>query len=203
MRRVGFKAFREGLLLLALLVTGFAVRYPLTAANVPIAVNVDERLGLGILDRLRGDSWNPELFNYPTFYYYLTVALVTPLGFDNVLQHGRVVNLLIGCALAVASDWLARQVFGSPVASFAAAALAMFSPILVHNASYISTDVLSACLSVLSLTFLARFYANARDHDWYVGYDACRNGDVNQIPGGGHSVCVFRDGDHAVWWNFG
>ncbi len=79
------------------------MRYPLTAANVPIAVNVDERLGSGILDRLRGDSWNPELFNYPTFYYYLTVALVTPLGFDNVLQHGRVVNLLIGCALAVAT----------------------------------------------------------------------------------------------------
>jgi hypothetical protein len=164
----GVKKAIEGLLLLALLVTGFAARYPLTTANLPVAINPDERIGLGLLHRLHSVGWNPEWFHYPTFYYYLTHVALTPGGFENELQHARVVNLIIGCMLAIATYWLARQMFETPEISIAAAGLTMFSPILVDNASYISTDVLAACLSVLSLGFLARFYGSGRDRDWSV-----------------------------------
>ena len=156
----------EGLALLAILAAGFAMRYPLVTVNLPVAVNTDERISLGLLDRLHAGGWNPEWFNHPTFYYYLMHIVLSPFGSENVLAYGRVLNLIIGCALVVATYGLARQVFRSPAVSLIAAALTMFSPLLVKYASYISPDILSACLSVMSLALLGRFYQSARDQDW-------------------------------------
>ena len=160
---------REPLILAAILTVGFAVRYSLTTINLPVSANVDERSGLRILYHFHGGEWNPEWFRYPTFYYYLTRVLLAPFPFDSVLQYGRALNLLFGCLLAASAYSLARQVYQIPVVGLVAAALTMCSPTLIENARYLSTDVLSAALSLLSLVFLARFYEGHHDRDWFLG----------------------------------
>jgi MYXO-CTERM domain-containing protein len=159
---------RDWLLLLALagvLAAAFTVRYPLVYYNVPVAAHVDERAGLVLLYRMEAGTFNPAFFNYPTFYYYLTFFLTRP--FASTLVAGRLLNLFFAGGLAVATYLLAAYLFRARAAGLAAAAFALFSPILIMNGSYIITDILMTLLVVLALLSFSVYFRRGADADRY------------------------------------
>ncbi len=164
------KGVWEYLALISILGLGFVVRYPLVLYNLPVSANVDERLSLAILYRFENVGLNPEWFHYPSFFYYLTFFWCDFWGdINSALFYGRILNLLFGCGLAVSVFFLSQYLYKSKTASLIAAALTMFSPLLIESGSYIITDILLAILSVIALLLLMRFFETAQYKFWLMG----------------------------------
>jgi len=145
------------------------VRYSLVEYNLPVAANEDERMGLDLLIHLNSESLNPDFFNYPTFYYYLNLIIVAPL--DNcaeILLRGRIFNLILSCCLSLVIFLLASRYLKSDIAGLIAAALTSFSPVLIMNASYITTDILMALLNALTLYFICCFLKTYKYRFWFI-----------------------------------
>jgi len=157
--------------LFAIVVLGFLLRWPLVTYNLPVTSRVDERTGLGILYRFEQGSLNPEFFDWPTFYYYLTYSVTRPFidDFQEIIWYGRVVNLLLGCFLIVVVFLLARSSLGADEIGLIAALLVASSPILIGNGSYIGTDILLTLLSLLALLFFTLFFKNLGRRYWFAG----------------------------------
>jgi len=154
-------ARRRALVVAALglvLALGVFVRRGPIDYNLPVASNVDERISLTLLQELGRGGLDPDYFHYPSFYYYINYFVLRP--FDDVgriLRQGRILNLVFGCGLALATYAMTRAFFASRVAGLIAAALAMFSPILVESGAYVITDVLMALLVTCALVCFGRY----------------------------------------------
>jgi hypothetical protein len=163
-----------GIVLGVLAVAAFWIRFPFSRFNLPCAANWDERANALILLGLDREGLNPHNFHYPTFYYYLNLVALRPLGnLATLLQQARTLNLLFGCAVGVATYWLGSRAFGSKRVGVLAAGLAFFSPILSHSATYVVTDVLVALLVTLALGCMLRFYESARTSAWLAAMLFC------------------------------
>jgi hypothetical protein len=162
-------------ILFVIIVTSFALRYPLVKYNLPVCAGIDERIGLQALCNFENVSLNPNLPDYPIYpavYYYTTFFLMKIIGVNNTgdfLLYGRIINLLFGCALAVSVFFLSKQIFGSYTSSLIAAAFTMFSPIIIHDDSYIVVNTLMALLSMISLLFFDMFFKRNEYKYWFLG----------------------------------
>lgn len=156
-------------LLVAALVAGSWMRAPFLSRNLPLCVHTDERLNRVVLDRLENSgSLNPHFFNYPTLYFYATHFFHKLTGGDEVLFSGRLLNLLMSCALAFAVLLLARQVGVSPWGGYAAAAFTFFSPVMMESGEYITTDIMLPLVAIPSLAFLLAYFRDGRLRDWVI-----------------------------------
>jgi len=156
--------------LLLILAAGLVVRWSMVHYNLPVAANVDERRGLQVLYLFETKSLNPEFFNYPSLYYYLTYFLIRPIaGMEEFLVYGRVVNLLFACGLGTATFLLSRRIFQSNGAGLLAAGFTVFSPIILYNGSYIITDILATTLSLMGIIFFTRFFQEGTSKHWVLG----------------------------------
>ena len=155
--------------MLILCVVAVVTWYPLLMYNLPVCANVDERAGLGILQRFHGGSFDPNFFLYPTLYYYLTYCVTRLFSFHDVLLYGRIMNLCVGLLVALATYFFCKMHFSSRLAGILAAALTLFSPIVNKSATYLDTDVLLALFSVLGLLFWQRFFHTDAPGDWALG----------------------------------
>lgn len=143
------------------------VRWSLLRANLPVSSHVDERTAMDVLQRFDEGRLDPGFFRYPTLYFYSTWFSIQPFGgYERALLLGRFVNLLFGLVLAGVTYACALDLSGRRVAALFAAALALFSPILVHSASYLGTDVLLGAFSVAAVIFLRRFQREGRSRDF-------------------------------------
>ncbi len=144
----------------------FCIRYPLVEYNLPVAAHIDERGSVGILRELRFTSLNPRFFSYPMLYFYTLGGILRFVPFEETLYFGRFLNLLIAMTLSLATWLLAHQITRSHLAAFIAAALTLFSPILVYNASYISVDTLFVTLTLFALWGWTRFFDAPNGKRW-------------------------------------
>lgn len=163
----------RGLPLIALaivLVGGFWIRAPLIAYNLPVAAHVDERNSIDLLLHLKRESLDPGFFNYPTLYFYLNWFVLQPAeSVEEMLRVGRTLNLLLACGAGLAAFCFGALVLRSRWTGVAAAALTVFSPILVNSASYIITDVFFAALATAAVAALGSFFARGGYRAWGVG----------------------------------
>lgn len=151
------------------IVVSFWVRWPLVFYNLPVAAHVDERLGLGMLVRFANGNWDPNFFEYPTFYYYVTHFVSLPFArVADVLLTGRLLNLLLAGGLAVAIFLVGRDYMGSTPAGVIAALFSLFSPILILDTSYVSTDIAMSLLVLLAFWFIYRFYQTGHYRWWFM-----------------------------------
>ena len=156
--------------LAAVLVAGFLIRAPLIDYNLPVAAHVDERNSVDLLLHLKRESLDPGFFNYPTLYFYLTWLVVRPLeSVEEILRAGRALNLVLACGAGLAAYGLGALALRSRWTGVGAAALTVFSPILVNSASYIITDVLFAALVTAGLAAMGCFFARGGYRAWVVG----------------------------------
>lgn len=154
-----------------MVVAGFFLRYSLITYNLPVTSRIDERIGLEILYRFESGSLNPEFFDWPTFYYYLTYFVTKPFigNFQEIILYGRFLNILLGCFLIIVVFFLAKFSFRSEEVGLIAAFLAAFSSILIGNGSYMSTDILLTIFSLLALLFFILFSKEADYKYWFLG----------------------------------
>lgn len=152
--------------LLLLLIAAFIVRYPLVEYNLPVAAHIDERGSVGILRELRFTSLNPRFFSYPMLYFYSLGGLLRFVPFEETLYFGRFLNLLIALMLGVATYLLTWEIGRSRPAALIATMLALFSPVLIYNASYISVDMLFVTMTLFALWGWVRFFDQPSDFRW-------------------------------------
>jgi len=165
-------SLRDWLLLPACLCLVPLLYFPYLFHNLPVAVNVDERTALVILERFHHGSLNPQFFMYPTLYYYLTY-LWTAAGpannSVNDLLWGRVLNLgLVGLTAFVSYAFCKRHL-ASPAAGWIAALCVISSPIITNSGSYLCTDVLLAATTMGSLHYLVAYFAGDGRRSWLPG----------------------------------
>jgi|GEM_PF-4368883 len=162
--------YRDSIILFAIVVIGIVIRAKLVTYNLPICATVDERIALGLLDRLQTVSLNPDYFHKPTFFYYIVLFLLKLFaGAHNMLFYGRAINLVIGGAFAVSVFLLTRHLYKTAIPAHLAAALVMFSPVIVRNSSYIVTDILMMVLIVMAILFFGKFFENYNYKYWFLG----------------------------------
>ena len=158
-------------MLFAIVLGGIAVRYYLVTYNLPVASNLDERAMLRIFYKFdHENTLNPEFFPYPTLYFYIKYFLLRPfVGVEHFLYFGRLLNLMLSGVLTLSTFWLSKQVYQSTIPSLLAAAMTMFSPTIIYNASYVITDIQLALFCILSLLFLSRFFETKAYRPWLLG----------------------------------
>ncbi len=166
-RYVGISKYRNVIIWLGgLLFTAFVIRYPLVEYNLPVAAHIDERGSVGILRELRFTSLNPRFFSYPMLYFYSLGAILRFVPFEETLYFGRFLNLLIAMLLGFVTWLFTHQVTRSQLAAFIAATLALFSPVLIYNTSYISVDTLFVTLTLFALWGWVRFFDAPNGKRW-------------------------------------
>lgn len=152
------------LLLLILTIGMLLLRSKLLFFNLPICANIDERQGLRLLYQFDNFNMNPQFFRYPALYYYITYAFSNILGnINNFIFFGRILNLIIGGGIAIATYKLAVTVYDSKNTGVIAGFFTLSSPIIVDNCSYIITDPLLSLLSLFSILYIYKFFNS--DHN--------------------------------------
>ena len=150
----------------AVVAIAFWLRLPLVTYNAPVSVHPDERGTLGLLWRLRTESANPHFFAYPTFYFYIASFWTRTAPMGEILPTARLLNLLLGCGIGVATGGLAWQATRSRAILLLTTALVLFSPELVFNTSYLAVDALFVLLNVLALWLWLRWWDSAESYIW-------------------------------------
>ncbi|MCX6641739.1 MAG: glycosyltransferase family 39 protein [bacterium] len=159
----------SGLVLAALCAIAFLLRLPMVAYNLPIAANMDERSWLGVLYHLDTISLNPEFFHHPTLLFYLIhFVRKTLTSFDHTLFVGRLINLLLSIGMALAAFRLSVYLLKSRPAALLTAALTLFSPILIMNSGYVTTDILAGLLTLIGLIYFIRFFDEGGSEWWWI-----------------------------------
>lgn len=154
-------------------ICSLAIWFPLAKYNLPVAANVDERTGWSIIANFYTGDLNPHFFLYPTLYYYLDYLITRPFGIHNILFSGRILNLILVAASAMATYFLALSVMRKRLAGTVAATFVVCSPLFAASGSYLCTDVLLAVLSIASLTFMLRYLEGHLTLDWFAGMVLC------------------------------
>ncbi len=134
--------------------------------NLPVASNVDERFGLGVLTYFHWGTANPHVFFYPTFFYYLTFAFTSLFPFAHTLFCARLLNLTFLGLTAFLSYVFCRDMLVSRKTGLVAAALIITSPLMIQSGSYICTDVLLAAGMVASLLTLSYYFRDPTEKRW-------------------------------------
>ena len=153
-------------IVVAVVAVAFWLRLPLVTYNAPVSVHPDERGTLGLLWRLRTESANPHFFAYPTFYFYVASLWTRNVPMGEILPTARLLNLLLGCGIGVATGGLAWQVTRSRAILLLTTVLVLFSPELVFNTSYLAVDALFVLLNVLALWLWLRWWNSAESRVW-------------------------------------
>lgn len=148
------------------LVATLAIYYPLALHNFPVAVNVDDRTSLAVLQRFHQGSANPRFFMYPTLYYYLTYALTAPFGFSRVLFAGHLLNLSFVAVTGFISYLFCVKHFRSTGAGIIAAGCVILSPTLIWSGAYLCTDILLSAFTILSLHLLIEYFQSRSSRAW-------------------------------------
>lgn len=160
------------LYLTVIISAGFLILYPLVNYNFPVCANVDERQSLHMLHKLEVNSFNPDLFNWPGFYFYITYFFMKLFGVEiagnvsNTLQFCRILNLFNLCLLSIGVFILTLRFFKSRYAALIACFLTMFSPSLIYTSGYLCTDILMAVFIVFSMIFIQLFFEQKRTRYW-------------------------------------
>jgi hypothetical protein len=146
-------------ILLLAIVCALLVRSQLLYFNLPLCANVDERQGLRLLIGFEENNLNPHFFRYPALYYYITYFFVKIFSSpENYIYWGRILNLVIGGSIALATYLLSSIIFNNKRVGLLAGLFTLSSPILVENSSYIITDPTLALFSILALYFMYKYF---------------------------------------------
>ncbi len=140
--------------------------------NLPVSANVDERTSLEVLSHFHAGSLNPQFFEYPTLYYYVTYALTKPFSFTQILFWGRELNLAFVGLTAYLAYLFCRDNFKSQLAGLLSAGLIIMSPTIIESGSYLCTDVLLAVGVMASLLLLTRYFVEPSLRAWLLSMGA-------------------------------
>jgi len=136
--------------------------------NLPVAVTVDERVGLGVLKNFHSGTLNPHFFMYPSIYYYVTYFLTRPFAFSDILFTGRLLNLSFVGLTAYFAYLCCRDDFRSRSSGLLSAGFIILSPTMIDSGSYLCTDVMLAAATMASLWLVNRYFRLPSSKNWFV-----------------------------------
>jgi hypothetical protein len=179
--RVGWAPLLTCAALGAILLTGLALRLIGLDWGQPFVYHPDEWVVANpAMTMIRTDSWNPHLFMYPSGLIYVERLIVAVLHFlepslslstatdagyaglpwrngSNALIEqfpfffwGRAFVAVVGALIALPTC-LAARALSNPVGGIAAAAAVAVAPMAVANSRYLTTDVPTAALAIVTL----------------------------------------------------
>jgi 4-amino-4-deoxy-L-arabinose transferase-like glycosyltransferase len=209
-------------LLLALLALGLWLRSGFPSQNLPLCLNTDERINRTVLERFETEGLNPHFFNYPTLYFYATHFFYKLGGFEDVLYAGRLLNLVLSAALALAVFWLGRRIGVSPWGAAFAGALSFFSPLMMASGEYVTTDIMMPLMAVMGLTFLLGYFQQGGLRSWlaamvflglaistkytamlllfaYVGFEWVAPRPMAKVEGRAGRIAAFLNASRPMW----